>query len=118
MASDEHDSPSTQESLTAEDAFALIGNETRAEILRVLGQDAHSAFSFSELRSRLNPDIDSSQFNYHLRQFVGHFVEQTNDGYQVRPRGRTLYRMIRAGTFTRHKSFDHLDIEIVRDLLD
>ena len=109
MPGDERESPSVH-SLTAEDAFALIGDETRAEVLRVLGQEAHLVFSFSGLRSRVDPGIDSSQFNYHLQQLVGHFVEQTNDGYQVRPRRRTFYRMIRAGTLTRYESFDHLDV--------
>ena len=55
------------------DAFALVGNETRAEILRVLGEEPWAGLSFSELRSRVDPDLDSGQFNYHLQQLVGQF---------------------------------------------
>ena len=109
MSDDREGPPPAQESLTAEDAFGLIGNETRAAILRVLGQDAYSVLSFSGLRSRVDADIDSGQFNYHLQRLVGHFVEQTEDGYQIRPQGRTLHRTIRAGTFTDRISFDQLD---------
>lgn len=88
------------------DAFALVGNETRAEILRVLGEDPWSGLSFSELRSRVDPEMDSGQFNYHLQQLVGQFVRQTEDGYEMRPAGATLYRTIRAGTFNRRASVE------------
>ncbi|MFB6206994.1 MAG: winged helix-turn-helix domain-containing protein [Haloglomus sp.] len=91
------------------DAFALVGNETRAEILRVLGQDPWTGLSFSELRSRAAPDMDSGQFNYHLQQLVGQFVRQTDDGYEMRPAGATLYRTIRAGTFNRRASVEPFD---------
>jgi hypothetical protein len=88
------------------DAFALVGNETRAEILRVLGEDPWAGLSFSELRSRAAPEMDSGQFNYHLQQLVGQFVRQTGDGYEMRPAGATLYRTIRAGTFNRRASVE------------
>jgi hypothetical protein len=84
-----------------EDAFALVGNETRARILRTLGEDPWTGLSFSELRSRVDPGMDSGQFNYHLQQLVGQFVRQTDEGYEMRPAGATLYRTIRAGTFNR-----------------
>jgi hypothetical protein len=84
-----------------EDAFALVGNETRARILQALGEEPWAGLSFSELRSRVDPDMDSGQFNYHLQQLVGQFVERTDDGYEMRPAGATLYRTIRAGTFNR-----------------
>lgn len=105
MAHDERDS--THHS-TAElkDTFGTIGNETRAEILRILGEDPYSGLSFSELRSRLDEDIDSGQFNYHLKQLLGRFVSRTDDGYTLRPEGVTLYRMICAGSFTRELSLD------------
>jgi ribosomal protein L37AE/L43A len=82
------------------ETFATIGNETRAEILRILGEEAHATLSFSELRSRMAGDIDSGQFNYHLQQLQGTFIDHTDDGYTLRPEGVTLYRLIRAGSFT------------------
>ena len=93
---DEGDAPET--------AFALIGNETRAAILRSLGEDPHAEVPFSELRSRVDEGLDSGQFNYHLKQLLGRFVDRTEDGYTLRPEGIALYRRIRAGTFTRQVS--------------
>lgn len=46
---------------------------------------------------------------YHLQRLVGQFVERTDDGYALRPEGRTLHRAIRAGTFTRRVSVDPFD---------
>ena len=92
------------EGLTAEDAFALVGNELRAEILRVLGEVPHEGLSFSELRSRVDEDVDSGQFNYHLQKLVGPFVEDTDDGYVLRAPGLSLYRAIQSGAFNRERS--------------
>ena len=105
------------EALTPESVFALIGNEFRAEILRTLGEAQGQEgpppiLSLSELHSRADVAIDSSQFNYHLQQLVGYFVNQTDDGYQLRHEGTTLYRTILAGTFTRHASVPSFDVGI------
>jgi len=97
------------EAVAPEAAFALVGNETRAEILRVLGEDSHDELPFSELRSRAAADTDSSRFNYHLQQLVGQFVTSTEGGYRLRHRGRRLYRILRAGTLTRDASLDPFD---------
>lgn len=89
-----------------EDAFALVGNGIRADILRAFG-DARveereaPELTFSEVRARTDVDIDSSQFNYHLQQLVGHYLEETESGYRMRPEGRLLYQTLRAGTFDR-----------------
>lgn len=87
--------------LTPEDAFGLLGNEIRAEIVRVLGEPPHEGLSFSTLRARVAEDLDSGQFNYHLQQLVGSFVEDTDDGYVLRRPGLSLYRAIKAGSFSR-----------------
>jgi len=44
---------SAQSPAELKETFATIGNETRAEILRILGDDPYSGVSFSELRSRM-----------------------------------------------------------------
>ncbi|QPV63910.1 helix-turn-helix transcriptional regulator [Halosimplex litoreum] len=90
----------------AEDAFALIGNETRAAILRALGQRPHEGVSFSELREAVDPGMDSGQFNYHLSQLTGEFVDRGEDGYTMRAEGLTLYRLIRAGSVNRRVSLE------------
>jgi hypothetical protein len=86
------------------DAFAIVGNDIRAAIIRALGdarveRGVPPVLSFSELRSRTDADVGSSQFNYHLKQLLGRYVESLADGYQMRAEGRRLYGMIRAGTF-------------------
>lgn len=91
----------TGSGMTAEDAFGLLGNEIRAEIMRVLGESPHEGLSFSTLRERVGEDVDSGQFNYHLQQLVGPFVEDTADGYVLRAPGLALYRAIRSGAFNR-----------------
>ena len=100
-----------------ESAFALVGNEIRADIVRTLGDARGQAgsrpiLSFSELHDRVDVDVVSSQFNYHLQQLVGNFVDQTEDGYRLHPVGSTLYRTIRAGTFTGSASFGPVDVGI------
>lgn len=90
-------------------AFALVGNEIRAEILRVLGENPWEETAFSDLRARVDPEMDSGQFNYHLQKLVGPFVERSEAGYRLRPSGVTLYRTIRAGTFTRSAAVEPFD---------
>ena len=94
---------------TADEAAALVGNELRAGILRVLGETPHEGVSFSELRERVDSDVDSGQFNYHLQKLVGPFVEKRDDGYVLRPPGVALYRAIKAGAFSRSLTVEDFD---------
>ncbi|MFT4884948.1 MAG: hypothetical protein ACI8U4_002466, partial [Natronomonas sp.] len=64
------DEPSDEVS-SGSDAFGLVGNEIRTDILRALGdarveQGYKPVLSFSELRDRTETDVGSSKFNYHL----------------------------------------------------
>ena len=95
---------------TAEEAFALVGDELRAEILRVLGERPHEGLSFSDLREGVEGDVDSGQFNYHLQRLVGHFVERTDEGYELRAAGLALYRAIKAGTFNRRVDLEPFEV--------
>jgi DNA-binding HxlR family transcriptional regulator/rubredoxin len=106
---DESDPP---DRTATEEAFALISNEIRAAILGVLGETPHEALSFSELRERVGGDVDSGQFNYHLQQLVGQFVEHTDDGYEMSPRGRALYRAVRSGALTESATVEPFDAGI------
>ena len=106
MTRKERQDAARERTTAIEETFATIGNETRAEILRILGADAHAELSFSELRSRMDEDIDSGQFNYHLQQLQGQFIDRTDDGYTLRPEGVTLYRLIRAGSFTQERRIE------------
>jgi DNA-binding transcriptional ArsR family regulator len=110
MESDESDG----DTLSTRDAFELVGNETRAEILRVLSEARDGglppALSFSELRERIGTEPRSSQFNYHLDRLVGAFLEDrsaesaqpveafvtADEGYALRPTGTFLTRLVTA----------------------
>lgn len=108
--------PSDPPEASDEEAFALVGNGIRAEIVRTLGRydyehSTESTLSFSDLREKSNTDIVSSQFNYHLQKLVGRYVEKAGDGYRLRPEGKNLYRTIRAGTFTRGDSLAPIGLQ-------
>ena len=104
-------------SLTPEDAFALLGNEHRAEIIRTLGdaqgtEGPRATLAFSELYDEADADVGSGQFNYHLQKLVGAFVEQTDAGYRLRHEAVTLYRTILAGTYTERVSVDPFPVGV------
>lgn len=90
------------EKLTPEQAFQLLGNETRLAILFALW-DAYdpdrsvTVLSFSELYQRVDYD-DPGNFNYHLDKLLGHFVTKTDDGYALRHTGLKFVRSVIAGT--------------------
>lgn len=84
--------------LSPDDAFAVLGNETRMRILRELG-DADGSLSFSELRGRTGTR-DSGQFNYHLTKLEGHFVGKTDDGYELRQAGERVIETVLSGAVT------------------
>lgn len=92
-----------------EAAFALLGNDTRAAILGVLGETPHEGLSFSQLRERVDRDVDSGQFNYHLQKLVGEFVDHGEAGYTMNPRGLAVYRAVRSGSLTGSASVEPFD---------
>lgn len=88
MSSDEPGA--VEEGTHLDDAFALLGNETRMAILRELwnrrekvADDADNALPFTELRERVGME-DPGQFNYHVNRLVDDFVDRTDSGYVLR----------------------------------
>jgi DNA-binding transcriptional ArsR family regulator len=84
--------------LLPDDAFAALGNEIRVEVLKQLGT-TEGPLSFSELRSRLGMD-DPGQFNYHLGELKGHFIRDTDDGYELRKTGNRVVEAVLSGAVT------------------
>jgi hypothetical protein len=95
---DATDSGSDADRLAPDEAFAVLGDETRMGILRALG-DLDTPASFSDLYERSDAD-DSGGFNYHLDRMVGHFVEQVDDGYRLAPAGRRVVEAVLSGAVT------------------
>ncbi|MFB6297707.1 MAG: winged helix-turn-helix domain-containing protein [Salinirussus sp.] len=93
---------------SAEEAFSVLGDETRLDIIRVLWQagalreyddldETTSTMSFSELRRRVDVD-DNGRFNYHLSKLRPHFVCQTDDEYRLSGAGKKIARTVVAIT--------------------
>ncbi|WP_336036699.1 winged helix-turn-helix domain-containing protein [Halobacterium yunchengense] len=132
MRDDRSPAPRTFGSLPPAAALQLLGSEVRAEILWALsearGEDGPPALSFSELRARVDADMDSSQFNYHLQELVGQFVERRGEsgaaesqlvegmagdhgeGYALRPEGTTLTRTVRAMSVAGDAEIEPFDV--------
>lgn len=78
-----HRKPAPTEPIREEgiEALEALGNEHRIAILRTLAE-TNGPLSFSELRKRVGID-DTGRFNYHLKELLGRFVRETDEGYQL-----------------------------------
>ena len=84
--------------LAPDQAFAVLGNETRMAILQDLAEAA-GPLSFSELRERVGVS-DSGQFNYHLGKLEGHFLNKIDGEYSLRQAGRRVIESVLSGAVT------------------
>ena len=84
--------------LSPDEAFAVLGDETRLTILQTLG-NADTPLAFSELRDRIGYNT-TSNFNYHLAKLEGHFVRRTEDGYDLRQAGQRVVEAVLSGAVT------------------
>lgn len=99
---------SGQTSLDPDEAFTLLGNETRVQILQELGT-SDGTLTFTELRDSVGIK-QGSQFNYHLDKLVGHFVAKTEEGYRLREPGRRVVQAILSGAVTENPRRDRTEI--------
>ena len=91
----------TESEMEPAEAFSVVGNETRVDILRALldlGAD-DAPVSFTEIFEAVDVE-DSANFSYHLRQLTGHFIRQREGGYEFRYPGRTVVSAIFTGALT------------------
>ncbi|WP_267643220.1 DUF7351 domain-containing protein [Haloarchaeobius amylolyticus] len=90
--------------ISPDEAFAVLGNKTRLDIIRVLWHadaahkydevsDVAETLSFTDLRREADID-DNGRFNYHLSRLVPHFVRQTDDGYRLSGAGKQIARTV------------------------
>lgn len=94
-----------------EEAFALLGNELRMNIVQTLFEDPHDPMSFSTLREHVG-ERDSGKFNYHLGKLVGHFVRKTDEGYELTLAGWQVTGAILAGTYTESGAIDPITLDV------
>ncbi|ELY53985.1 DUF7351 domain-containing protein [Natronolimnohabitans innermongolicus] len=113
--------------LSADDAFAILANQTRFEIVQTLWElyepddpanvvkfadlyDGDNAVSFSELYDTVDYN-DTGNFNYHLEQLTGHFVRQSDSGYELTEAGFEIVRAVLAGTVRERPRPDAVEID-------
>lgn len=82
----------------ADEAFSVLANETRLAILQELWW-ADGPLPFSDLRERVGAE-DSGRFNYHLKKLTDHFVDRTDDGYELRTAAIRVLGAVFAGTYS------------------
>lgn len=104
-----HVEHSETEGLSPDEAFAVLGDETRLQILQVLGE-TDRPLPFSDLYSRTDYDR-TPNFNYHLTKLVDHFVRKTDEGYVLRRTGRRVVQAILSGAVTDAPVVDRTPVE-------
>jgi len=84
--------------LSPHEAFDVVGDETRLQILQTLGE-ADGPLAFSDLFDRVDYE-DSGNFSYHLDILDGHFVRKTDEGYVLQRAGARIVEAILSGAVT------------------
>lgn len=97
------------------EAFALLGNETRIEILRALWEthdpdEADSGVPFSVLFDQIDME-DTGNFTYHLEKLCEHFVQQTDTGYELTRAGFTVVQTVIAGSVHQAPALDEAEVD-------
>ena len=84
-----------------DDAFGLVADETRVDILRALWEtaDRGESVSFSDLRDQVGVR-DSGRFNYHLDRLTPEFVRHRDDGYALTYAGLEVVGAALSGAYT------------------
>lgn len=98
------DTGTDNEKLTPADAFSVVANDIRVEILCALAAaerraEARSTVSFSDLFHAVDVR-DSGLFNYHLETLLGHFLKKSESGYELTYAGRKVVRIVMEGAFS------------------
>jgi DNA-directed RNA polymerase subunit RPC12/RpoP len=91
------------------EAFDVLGNGTRIDILRALAESPGDPVTFSTLRQRVGM-TDSGQFNYHLEKLVDRFVRKGEDGYELTTAGMLVHGAILSGAYTGGAAFDPIPL--------
>ena len=100
----------------ATEAFSILRNETRLAILLALWEayepfGAENAVPFTELRERVGIP-QGGQFSYHLEQVIGHFVRNTDGGYELRRAGHKLVQTVIAGTGIEEPTLEPTELDV------
>lgn len=103
------DADGVVERVSADDAFGLLGDDTRLGVLRALSE-TDGPLGFADLRTAVGV-ADSGQFNYHLDRLVGQFVAKRDEGYGLTPAGRRVVGAVLAGQYTKAVESDPVPVD-------
>lgn len=96
------------------EAFDLLSNEVRLDILRALGEAEAAGeempISFTDLQRRVGVE-DNGRFNYHLSELTGRLVAKGEGGYELKPPGSNIYQAIVSGAYTADEGTDPVPVE-------
>ncbi|QLD86591.1 helix-turn-helix transcriptional regulator [Natronomonas halophila] len=107
---EEFDAHPEAEKLDAADAFSLLGDSLRLDIIRVLWEAGRgNAVPFSDLYDRVDVS-DTGKFNYHRQQLVPHYVRKSEDGYRLTQAGERVARAVNAGIYTENTEMEDFDV--------
>lgn len=109
MATKEGDRDEAAATLAPDEAFSVLGNETRLQVLRALGA-ADGPLTYADLYDRVEYD-DPSNFSYHLDRLVGHFVRKTDDGYDLYDAGRRVVEAVVSGAVSDDTVVEPTEVE-------
>jgi hypothetical protein len=114
--------PDGSDALSPDEAFVLLGNDTRIGILQALWEAFESgkgdnALPYSELFDQV--DIaDSGNFSYHLEKLAGPFVRSTAEGYELKQTGINVVRAVVSGTLTEDSAYNSTGVDVTCPLCD
>lgn len=97
------------------EAFSILGNETRLSILLALWETyepfaEENSVPFDELREHVGVE-DPDRFTYHLQKLSGHYIRETDAGYELRQAGRLIVRTVVAGAGLEDPEFEPTEID-------
>lgn len=90
--------PGSSAVLSPQEAFGVLGDDARLEILQALGE-ADEPLAYTELFERIGYD-DRSNFSYHLDQLRDHFITKADGTYRIRRPGERVLEAVRSGAVT------------------
>lgn len=104
---------------TADDAFALLSNTIRIDILEAVAiaqnEEEQSgagmaALSFSDVYDRVDVD-NTSKLSYHLGELTGTFLRKHEDGYSFTHAGERMVRFILAENYLSPSDFGPIETD-------
>lgn len=115
-ASDEEETARHDQSVSASEAFEMLGHEIRMGIVKELADCRRDNWfwfgkRFAELRKAVGVS-DAGKFSYHLEQLQPQFVVQDGEEYKLTFAGMQVAGAITAGTYTASEAGREAELDV------